>query len=298
MTLFQFPQTLLISEVREGEGTQEPSPVALSKSKLIVSWGSAGSGKTLLALNLAFELASLGKRVLLVDADNYSPSLAPALGLTNPGPGILAALRLARQSRLDAAELVRLSQELTFDRHSLRFLPGVSAHLRWGEFDDAAMQGLIDLARQQFDVIVVDVAAFLEPGIYAPQSSVPRNQATTGFIERADLVLGSFTADAVGVNRFLWDLRLVGFDYLPVANRVRPQALGRNPERQLKDAIYKLARTELEHLVPEDSGAIDTALQRAQPLLLASRSSKLRDAIRRLAIDALEASAKLPNREH
>ncbi len=269
-----------------------------STSKLIAVWGSSGSGKSLLATNLAFELASLGKRALLIDADTYNPSQSAALGITEPGPGVLAALRLGRQGRLNLAELERLSHELEFQKHSLRFLPGVSAQMRWSDFDEVALDELVTQARASFDVTVVDVASWLEPGIYVPQSSVSRNQATSRFIEQADLVLGCFTADAVGVNRFLWDLRMVGFDYWPIANRVRYQALGLAPERQLKDAIFKLARKELNHLLPQDSAAVDSALQRAQPLLVAAASSKLREAIRRLAIDATDPSAKLPNREH
>jgi len=269
-----------------------------STSKLIAVWGSSGSGKSLLATNLAFELASLGKRVLLIDADTYNPSQSAALGITEPGPGVLAALRLGRQGRLNLAELERLSHELEFQKHSLRFLPGVSAQMRWSDFDEVALDELVTQARASFDVTVVDVASWLEPGIYVPQSSVSRNQATSRFIDQADLVLGCFTADAVGVNRFLWDLRMVSFDYWPIANRVRHQALGLAPERQLKDAIFKLARKELNHLLPQDPAAVDNALQRAQPLLVAAASSKLREAIRRLAIDATDPSAKLPNREH
>ena len=288
MTLFQ----LL------GTDTIEPTPQGNSASKLIAVWGSSGSGKTLVALNLAFEIASLGKRVLLIDADSYGPSIAPALGITEPGPGILAALRLARQSRLDHGELKRLSHELSFEKHTLQLLPGVTNPMRWSEFDEAAVKGVIEVARSHFDLIVVDVASSLEPGIYTPESSVSRNQSSLGFIEAADLVLGLFAADAIGVNRFLWDLRMVSFDYWPIANRVRSQALGMSPERQLKDAIYKLAQRQLNHLLPEDSVATDTALQRAQPLLLAGRNSKLREGIRRLAIDAMSASTKLQNREH
>jgi len=56
----------------------------------IACWGSAGSGKSTVGANLAFELAALGLRVVLVDADTYNPSLSALLGITDPGPGLTA----------------------------------------------------------------------------------------------------------------------------------------------------------------------------------------------------------------
>ena len=49
--------------------------------KHIVCWGSSGSGKSSIATNLAFELALSGKKIFLVDADSYHPSIAALLGL-------------------------------------------------------------------------------------------------------------------------------------------------------------------------------------------------------------------------
>lgn len=265
---------------------------------LITVWGCAGSGKSFIATNLAFEIASLGHKTLLIDADSYFPSISSALGITEPGPGILAALRLARQSRLDVAEFERISQKLTFDQHQLTLLPGMAAKQRWSEFDTDAIASLIGFLRSQFDQIVVDVAPSLEQGLFAPESAASRNQATTSFIDAADLVLGCFAADAIGVNRLLWELRQVSFDFWPIANRVRQQVLGRNPERQLKDAIFQLARRELKHLLPDDQAAADGFVGKAQPLIVCAKNSKLREGIRRLAMDAVEASTKLPNREH
>ena len=269
-----------------------------SSGHLITVWGCAGSGRSLIATNLAFEIASLGRRTLLIDADNYHPSISSALGITEPGPGILAALRLARQSRLDAGEFERLTQKLSFDQHELTLLPGMVAKQRWSEFDSEAIGSLIDFVRTQFDQIVVDVAPSLEQGLFAPESAASRNQSTTSFIASSDLVLGCFSADAIGVNRLLWELKQVSFDYWPIANRVRQQVLGRNPERQLKDAIFQLARRDLKHLIPDDQAAADGFVGKAQPLIVCAKNSKLREGIRQLALAAVEASAKLPNREH
>ena len=41
--------------------------------RVIACWGSIGSGKTTICVNLGFELASLGKRVLIVDFDSHRP---------------------------------------------------------------------------------------------------------------------------------------------------------------------------------------------------------------------------------
>jgi MinD-like ATPase involved in chromosome partitioning or flagellar assembly len=268
----------------------------VSECQVISVWGTSGSGKSTISLNLAFELASLGHAVLLVDGDSYSPSLSAALGVLKPSGGVLAALRLARQGRLDSEELKRLSEELNFGTRSLRFLAGVVSPLRWAEFD--AAEELLKIARESFDFMVVDLASSLEPGIYRPESATPRNQSTVGVIGASDVVLGIFSADPVGVNRFLWDIRQASFDFWAVANRVRQSALGHNPERQLKDAIYSLAKKELTYLLPDDPQSVDLALLKGQPLIASAQKSKLREAIRRLAIDVSSERTKLQNREH
>jgi MinD-like ATPase involved in chromosome partitioning or flagellar assembly len=231
-----------------------------------------------------------------VDGDSYSPSLSAALGVLKPSGGVLAALRLARQERLDSLELKRLSEELSFGTRSLRFLAGVVSPFRWAEFD--AAEELLRTARESFDFVVVDLASPLEPGIYGPESATPRNQSTVGVVGASDTVLGVFSADPVGVNRFLWDIRQASFDYWAVANRVRQSALGHNPERQLKDAIYSLAKKELTYLLPDDPQSVDLALLKGQPLIASAQKSRLREAIRRLAIDVSSERTKLQNREH
>jgi MinD-like ATPase involved in chromosome partitioning or flagellar assembly len=253
--------------------------------RAITCWGSAGSGKTTVCVNLGFELASLGKRVLLVDLDSYRPSVAALLGLTQSGPGITAVLRLARSGRLTTAEIERLGQEISFSRSTLQVLTGMNSPSRWPELDAEGIGELIRFAKENFDFTLIDVSSELEEGLLSQLSAVPRNFAAREAIRLSDVTLGLFAADQVGVNRFLANLREADFEFWPVANRVRASVLGRNPERQLRDTMFKVAQLRIHSTIPEDGSALDASQQRGQPLLLAAKSSKTREAIRLLALE-------------
>lgn len=253
--------------------------------RLITCWGSAGSGKTSVSVNLSFELAAMGKRVLLIDLDTYRPAIAALLGLVDAGPGITAVLRLARAGRLNIDELERLGQEISFGKQSLRVITGMNAPSRWPELDAPGLSELFRFAKENFDYTIIDVAGELEEGLFSQISSVPRNFAAIEALRNSDVALGLFAADQVGVNRFLFDMQEAGFEFWPIANRVRSSVLGRNPERQLRDTMFRKAQLKIHTTIPEDGAALDAAQQRAQPLMLAAKSSKTREAIRLLALE-------------
>lgn len=248
----------------------------------IVCWGSAGSGKSAISVNLAAELVDLGQRVLLVDADSYHPSLAAMLGVVDPGPGITAVLRLVRSERFDFDELTRLGHKIELERKSMWLITGMNNPARWPELDANSLAALAAFAAQSFDFVVWDVAAELETGVVGGQFGEERNIAGATLVGLADEVIGLFSADPVGINRFLFDVRCVGRDFIPIANRVRSSVLGRQPERQLRDALFQLARINLLHEIPEDPG-FDEMLKSIRPLSLQGNRSKAREVVRQLA---------------
>ena len=257
-------------------------PAISTKAKSILCWGSAGSGKSSLAVNMSFELANNGWRVCLIDADTYHPSVAALLGITQSNGGLAAILRLLRQDRFDDNEYERLIQEVSFSQNKISIVTGIPAQTRWSEIDPPTLNLLIQNLADRFDFLVWDVASYSQTGLICGETGKDRNQATAFLLSQADLVLASFLADPVGLNRFLFDLREVGREVWPVANRLRTSVLGRNPHGQIKSILSKTANLSLAADIAEDEG-FDIMLQSTKPLLLQNRASKAQQGVRRLA---------------
>ncbi|MCF8529644.1 MAG: hypothetical protein K9G13_07085 [Aquiluna sp.] len=275
------------------EKRTEDSPIAplappRFAGQIITVWGSAGSGKTMLATNLAFQLAETSHSVALVDLDTRRPSVAASLGIVEPGAGITAIARLARQDRLESAEILRLGHEIKFQKHKVLFIPGLNQPSRFAEIGSHETTKILELLSSEYDYVVIDINDEHDIDQISLEAGAIRNQTQITAIEKSSLVLGVFNADQVGLNRFLLDCGKVEFSFWPIANRVRSSVLGRNPERQVKDAYHRAARAELKAVLVEDGAAVDQALQRAQPLLLAARGSKLTEGIRLLALDIID----------
>lgn len=265
---------------REFESLVETSRTYEARS--IVSWGSVGSGKTSLAVNLSFELASLGHRTCLIDADTYHPSIAALLGLTDPGGALTAALRLARQNRLTQDEFERLSKRIDFAGGSLWLLAGLNSPARWAEIDPQSLTCLGEELGKRFDILVWDVATHMQSRLIDSVTGKERNQATVHLLATADLVTATFLADPVGVNRFLFDIRDLSREIWPVANRVRSSVLGRQASSQLRNILGRTANQQLRAEISEDEG-FDLMLQSTRPLMLQGRSSKVQQSIKKLA---------------
>lgn len=254
---------------------------------MVAVWGSAGSGKSMLAINLAFELTRLNQKVLLVDLDLCRPSVAAWLGIADAGPGITAALRLARINRLHIDEVLRLSAELKFGGSRVDILTGISSPKRWKEVRPEDLSVLISVVSEHFDFILFDVNDQLDFDLTVEDIDA-RPTVAKWMVETADLVLATFTADPVGVNRFLFDLSAVDRDLWLVANRVSTRSLGRSGSKQLRDTLAHFTASQIRAELPSDMASCEASIAHARPLLLESPNAKLTLAVRSLACELVD----------
>jgi MinD-like ATPase involved in chromosome partitioning or flagellar assembly len=261
---------------------------ATRRGRLVAVWGPTGApGRTTLAVNLAAEIAGLGRSTLLVDADTYGGAVAQVVGLLDEAPGIAAAARAAAQGGLDAATLARLAPTAS---QGLRVLSGIARADRWPELPATALDALWPVARSLVDLTVVDTGFGLERDeVLSYDTRAPqRNAATLSALAAADAVVAVGAGDPVGVARLvrgLADLAELGLDAtrLVVVNRLRGSASGPDPHRAVADALARYAGVADVLVVPDDRAACDAALLAGRTLRECAPGSPARKAIAALA---------------
>ena len=249
----------------------------------ICVWGPTGSpGKSTLALNLACEMASSGKHVLLIDLDTYSASIGTFIGVTEPGPGVAAAARLVSQDRLDSEQFLRLAIKYQVGRGEMSVLTGLGSELRWPELTGEKVRGIISRATQNYDFVILDVASPLEAGLKHVGGVVDRNVSTRTALEVCTRSIAVFNADQIGVKRLcdaFEQMSQLATSPILIANRFRTTALGSGAKQQIKDALLEMCQTEVNWFIPEDRTSCDRAVLDMIPLVMLKRSSVARQAI-------------------
>ncbi|HEX8094342.1 AAA family ATPase [Jatrophihabitans sp.] len=264
-------------------------PARTRPGKVIAVWGPTGApGRTTTATTLADEMARLGQRSLLIDADVYGGVAAAMFGLLDESPGLVAACRQAQSRRLDVEGLASLCWQVSAD---LRVLTGISRADRWPELRSTALQTVLTVARALADYTVVDLGFALETDeelsfdTLAPR----RNGATLAVLEESDLILAVGSADPIGIQRLvrgLGELRAAAFDtpVWIVLNRVRRSAVPGTPEIELNAALQRFVGQSCAALLPYDLLGLDQAAVAGQTLAEAVPASPLRGAVTELAV--------------
>lgn len=260
-----------------------------SLGTIIAVWGPAGApGRTVVALNLASELARLGQATVLVDADTYGGCIAQSLSLLDEAPGLAAATRSADQGTLDLAALARLAPEVSA---GLRVLTGIPKAERWPELRAAALEHVLTLTRRLARFTVIDCGFSLEDDEELSYDTLAprRNAATLTSLAVADQVLAVGAGDPIGLQRLVRGLQELGTVASPaptvVINKVRSSAVGVRPEPRIRDALTRFAGIDDPRFIPDDPASLDGALLAGQSLAEAAPDSGVRKALVALAAE-------------
>lgn len=251
-----------------------------TQARLITVWGPIGStGKSTLALNLAYEFALLGQRVILLDLDTHAPSLSQLLPISETSVGLAGTARLIRQGRFTSEELDRLSLNIKNGRHQFRFLPGLPNASRWAEITPETVQQLVKIANLTFDIIIADVASSLEDPLTSPESPTNRNSAARTAIRISTQTVAVLAPNQLSISRYLNTFSIV--DEL---QKNRTLVLNRGDgNHHLTSAIRSLTKERIEACIPADEPAVQLAETQRLPLALARRKSPARNAIAAVA---------------
>lgn len=270
----------------------------------IAVWGPVGApGRTSVAIAVAAELAAVGKRVVLADADSHGASIAPVLGLLDEAPGFAAACRLAGTESLDGTELDRIAETAGDAGGAFRVLTGLGRPSRWPELTADRVTGVIRGCRQWADITVLDVAASLETDeevssdLFAPR----RNAATIATLGEADHVIAVGSADPVGLARLLRSyadlIEVVSTRSVHVlVNRLRPSAVGMSPASQVRETLLRFGGIPSAGFVPHDLAAFDAAMLAGGTLADHAPRSAARLALRDFALERFAEPALRPRR--
>jgi MinD-like ATPase involved in chromosome partitioning or flagellar assembly len=177
------PPTTTQPTPKESAANEAKSSAPASRGHLIAVGGAVGGcGTTEIAISLAVALGKRGGRVVLVDGDEVTPSIAPCLGLAG-SPNLRAAVdALARGTGQLEAALIRTHWS------PVRVLPGATS-LAVRSADVAAV--VRHLASWN-DHVVVDVGRL-----------VGQCHSDHTLVERADTVVAVGLPTPVGVGRLL-----------------------------------------------------------------------------------------------
>ena len=259
-----------------------PDGADRESGSLVAVWGPMGApGRTTIAIGLAEALAESGRRVCLVDADTYAPSVAMALGIVEEVSGLIVACRHADNGSLTPATLAALVREV---RPGWAVLGGLARPDRWPDLRGGALERLWATCRECFDVTVVDVGFCLEDDESAGPWSRRRNSAALTALAAADRVVAVADATASGAARLVHGWPDLG-DRAPAARLTLVRNRAGTRGGAWADAVQSAGLPGPVRAVPRDDRAVAACWARGRSLGEGARRSRIRRALHELAIE-------------
>ena len=234
--------------------------------KIVVTSGKGGVGKTTVVANLGFALASLGKKVVLIDADIGLRNLDIVLGMEN---------RIV-YDLVDVVEGVcKLRQALIKDKrfNTLCLLPAAQKRDKEAVTPEQLSSICEELSRE-FEYVIIDSPAGIDRGfrnaVAGAEEGIIITTPEVSSIRDADRVIG------------ILETYKIEEPYL-VINRVKPEMVKRGNMLSVED-VLEILGIKLLGVIPEEE-AVVIATNKGEPLIFFERTKSaksFRDMIKRL----------------
>jgi septum site-determining protein MinD len=231
---------------------------------IVITSGKGGVGKTTVTANLGTALASLGRKVALVDADFGLRNLDLLLGL---------------EQRIVYTALDVLAGECTLDKAlvkdkrvpNLVLLPAAQNRTK-ESITSEQMKELVEQLNKQYEYVLIDCPAGIEMGfrnaIAPAQEAIIVTTPEMAAVRDADRVVGLMESEQIKTIRL-------------IVNRVRPEMIQLNQMISVED-ILDLLVVPLLGVVPDDKKII-VSTNRGEPIVLEEEPSLPSTAFKNIA---------------
>lgn len=136
---------------------------------IAIASGKGGTGKTTVTANLGIALAKMGKKVLLIDADVAMANLSLILGMQS-SPITLHDVLLGESGVHDA---------IYDGPMGVRFIPSGLSLDNYKRVDSERLVGVVSQLNDQYDFILLDVAAGIEKNVLSALSAAQETLMVT-----------------------------------------------------------------------------------------------------------------------
>jgi septum site-determining protein MinD len=217
---------------------------------IVITSGKGGVGKTTATANLGSAIASLGKSVVLIDADIGLRNLDLVMGLEN---------RIV----FNVVDVVEkkcrtFKQALIKDKrfNNLFVLPAAQSREK-DAITPVQMKELCDEIKQEFDYVFIDCPAGIEHGfknaIVGADDAIIVTNPEVSAVRDADRIIGLLESNEK-------------FNFTLIINRLKPEMVKRGKMLSIKD-VKEVLNIELIGVVPEDDRIINSS-NKGEPAVL------------------------------
>ena len=261
-------QAARLRELAQQTKTKEDLTRSSQKRVIAITSGKGGVGKTNLTVNLAIGLTTLGKRVMVMDADLGLANIDVILGVT-PKYNLYHVLKGQRSIEDIIIEGPRGVKIITGGS-------GISELANVGEEQLSRFIDGVDELENDFDILLVDTSAGINTNVMsflmaADEVVVVTTPEPTAYTDAYGII------NAMSKQRDRSDVKLI-------VNRVKSLQEGRKVAERIKAVAKQFLHTNVENMgIIYDDNIVGEAVKKRQPFILSYPNSKASVCINDLA---------------